>query len=106
MRAGRLDRALIERLYRQAKAERWHLPVSVFAGALEASAARAFGDRDPGSRELERYLASLHLEDLALACACAAGDDTAWQYFMREERPVLYRAADALDPGGTVRDLA
>ena len=106
MRAGRIDRALIERLHREAKAERWHLPVHVFADALEASAARAFVDRNPSSRELERYLKSLHLEDLALACACATGDDTAWEHFMREQRPVLYRTADALDPGGTVRELA
>jgi RNA polymerase sigma factor (sigma-70 family) len=106
MRAGRIDGAQIERLHREAKAERWHLPVDAFAEALEASAARAFADRNPSSRELERYLASLHLEDLALACACAAGDDTAWEHFMHELRPALYRAADALNPGGSVRDLA
>jgi RNA polymerase sigma-70 factor, ECF subfamily len=106
MRAGRIDRALVERLHREANAERWHLPVNAFGAALEASAARAFVDGSPSSSELERYLASLHLEDLALACACAAGDETAWEHFMREQRPVLYRAADSLDPGGSTRDLA
>ena len=44
--------------------------------------------------------------DLALASACAAGDDVAWERFVREYRPVLYRAADALDSTGRARELA
>jgi RNA polymerase sigma-70 factor, ECF subfamily len=44
--------------------------------------------------------------DLALASACASGDDAAWERFVREYRPVLYRAADALDSTGRARELA
>lgn len=77
-----------------------------FARALEASAGRAFAGRTPDARELERYLSSLHLEDLALACACASGDEPAWEHFVLVQRPLLYRAADSLDPGGGARDLA
>lgn len=47
-----------------------------------------------------------HSEDLALASACAAGDDAAWERFIREYRPVLYRAADALDATGRARETA
>jgi RNA polymerase sigma factor (sigma-70 family) len=47
-----------------------------------------------------------YAEDLALAAACAAGDDVAWERFVREYRPVLYRAADALDSTGRARELA
>jgi len=65
-----------------------------------------FGDKELSSRELDRYLASLHLEDLALACACSAGDEAAWEHFIREQRPRLYHAADALAPGGRARELA
>ena len=61
---------------------------------------------EPGPRERERYLASLHLEDLALACACALGDHAAWDHFVLEMRPPLYRAADALDRSGGARELA
>ena len=75
-----------------------------FADALEASAARGCADRDP--RALERYLGALHLEDVALACACADGDEAAWDHFVLEHRPLLYRAADAIDPGGGARELA
>ena len=58
------------------------------------------------SRDLARYLESLHLEDLALACACGLGHEGAWEHFMREHRPVLYRAADHIDPTGGAREIA
>lgn len=48
----------------------------------------------------------MHLDDLALACACADGSETAWDHFVREFRPILYRAADAIDPSGGSRELA
>jgi RNA polymerase sigma factor (sigma-70 family) len=47
-----------------------------------------------------------YAEDLALARQCADGVEAAWERFVREYRPILYRAADALDPGGGARELA
>jgi RNA polymerase sigma factor (sigma-70 family) len=47
-----------------------------------------------------------YARDLELARRCAAGEEPAWEQFVLEFRPVLYRAADALDPGGGARDLA
>jgi RNA polymerase sigma-70 factor (ECF subfamily) len=44
--------------------------------------------------------------DLDLARRCAAGEPAAWDRFVLEYRPVLYRAADALDWSGGARDLA
>lgn len=70
------------------------MPLERFAEALERGADRGADVR------------ALHLEDLALACGCAAGDDAAWEHFIREHRPTLYRSADALDPSGSARDLA
>ena len=101
-----IEERLVERLYRQAKGDRWHAPKGQFAQALESSAGRAFAGRSPDSRELERYLDALHLEDLAIACACAAGDEEAWEHFVLKQRPFLYRAADAIDPSGGARELA
>jgi hypothetical protein len=101
-----VDRAVVERLFREANGARWGLPLDVFADTIEAGAARAFSDRDPTPREIDRYLASLHDSDLALACACGLGHEGAWDHFVREHRPVLYRAADAIDPGGGARELA
>jgi RNA polymerase sigma-70 factor, ECF subfamily len=89
-----IDATLVEQLYRRAHADRWRVPRERFAEALERSAERGAD------------LRALHLEDLALACGCAAGDEAAWEHFIREHRPTLYRAADALDPTGGSRDLA
>ena len=47
-----------------------------------------------------------HSADLELARACAAGNEHAWEQFVREYRPLLYRAADALDPTGAAREVA
>ena len=89
---------VLDGLYRRANGQRGRVTPERFAEALEASAAKAFEGQTPSPRDRERYLSSLHLEDLALACACADADNDAWDYFVLEYRPVLYRAADALDP--------
>lgn len=89
-----IDAGLVERLYRRAHADRWRVPLERFAAALERSAERGAD------------LHALHLEDLALACGCAEGDEAAWEHFIVEHRPLLRRAADALEPGGGARDLA
>ena len=100
------DPALISRLYERSNAARWGVPVSRFASALEISVARAFGTLPHEPREIERYVSALHLEDLALACACADGHEAAWDHFVLQHRPVLYRSADALEPGGGAREIA
>ena len=106
--ANRIPDDLVEGLHRQAQAGRWSVTVPRFAAALQTSVDRAAAAVKAGTTgfAVERYLKSLHLEDLALACACAAGDEAAWEHFVREYRPSLYRAADALDPSGRARELA
>ena len=47
-----------------------------------------------------------HAADVELARRCAAGDEQSWHRFVLEYRPVLYRAADALDRTGGARELA
>jgi RNA polymerase sigma factor (sigma-70 family) len=47
-----------------------------------------------------------HSADLELARRCADGDAAAWDRFVLEYRPVLYRAADALDRHGGAREVA
>jgi len=105
MGSWRLERRVVERLYREARASQWELPLEVFADALERSARRALPDA-PDAATLAGYAEGLRLEDLALACACAQGHDAAWEHFIREFRPLLYRAAGGIDPAGGARDLA
>lgn len=106
MSETRLDAALLRRLHRTAHADRWAVSCERFASALESSLERAFPAEIPGGDAVERYVTSLHLEDLALACACADGHEAAWEHFVRQHRPLLYRAANAIDGSGGTRDLA
>jgi RNA polymerase sigma factor (sigma-70 family) len=47
-----------------------------------------------------------HADDLELARLCAEGDEHAWERFVRDYRPLLYRAADALDHTQRAREIA
>ena len=102
----KLPAPLVRQLHARASASRWGVSEERFHEVLASSAAKMLGDAAPGAREIERYLSSLHLEDLALACACADGHEAAWDHFVRTHRPVLYRSADALEPGGGAREVA
>src|SRR6266576_3025107 len=88
--------ALLEWLYAQANAARWGLSRGHFAVALERSASKrlASGARIPP--KLEEYLGALHLEDLALATACAEGGEAAWEHFFTKYRAYLRAAAAAI----------
>ena len=55
---------------------------------------------------IAKYVGALHLEDLALAAACIEGLEPAWEHFVAHYRPVLRRAADAIDPSGAAQELA
>src|SRR6186997_349652 len=101
-----MDQARLQRLCEKAQADRWKVPPEVFSNALERSAEKAFAGRTPSDANLDRYYDALHLSDLALALACAIGDEEAWDHFVKEFRPAMYRAADAIDAGGGARDIA
>jgi RNA polymerase sigma-70 factor, ECF subfamily len=87
----------IERLYKLAAAPPdWALSLETFRAALDRSAASRFHGAQPSARELTAYLESLNLADLALACACGAGNSDAWEAFTSRYRAELYRAARAI----------
>jgi RNA polymerase sigma-70 factor, ECF subfamily len=75
---------------------RWELPQEAFAEGLRRSAEKRFAGAQPDSSEVESYLKSLHLEDLALACACSRGIDKAWEFFVVHFREDLRHAARAM----------
>lgn len=77
----------------------WGLTAEQFQIALERSVAQRFSAAAPAARIVEKYLESLNLSDLALACACSAGNPAAWDYFVTNFRPELYRAARAIVGG-------
>jgi RNA polymerase sigma-70 factor (ECF subfamily) len=99
-------RAFAERQHRRSSAERWGLSIDELAAALERSAAGRFAGRTPSAAEAEQYFESLHLDDLALACACAKGCNAAWDHFVREYRPVLLRVAGRGTRSDHAQDVA
>jgi RNA polymerase sigma-70 factor (ECF subfamily) len=90
----------------RALAEQWGLSLQELAAALERSAAHRFTSRPPSAAEVEDYVGSLHLEDLALACACARGHESAWDHFVREYKPVLLRIAGRGQSADRAQDVA
>jgi RNA polymerase sigma factor (sigma-70 family) len=105
--------ALVETCWRKAAApSEWDLTRDEFQIALERSAASRFGSAQPLEEKAARaYFETLNVRDLALARACSAGNNAAWDFFMAQYRPELYRAARAIvgnAAGGesAARDLA
>lgn len=87
---------LVGSLYAQSSAARWGLARERFAAALTHSVQKSFAGRTVTPAGLEEYLAALHLEDLALAAACVAGCEAAWEHFVAAYRGYLRAAAAAV----------
>jgi RNA polymerase sigma-70 factor len=86
----------VERLYSQAEGQRWSLSLEHFAVALERSAKKRLASGELDQEKLEQFFQGLHLEDLALAVACAEGNITAWEHFVATYRTYLRSAACAI----------
>lgn len=99
---------LVEWLYAEAKASRWGLSRGHFTTALERSVTKRWASGALSAPKLEEYLRALHLEDLALATACAEGSEAAWEYFFTHYRAYLRAAAAAMIRSGSAEagDLA
>ena len=87
---------LIEGLYRETNGARWGVTCAGFAEALRQSVEKRYGRARLDVAEVETYLKSLHTEDLALACACAEGQEAAWEFFVAQFRRELRAAAGAI----------
>ncbi|HEY6263738.1 MAG TPA: sigma-70 family RNA polymerase sigma factor [Candidatus Acidoferrum sp.] len=88
--------ALVEWLHARSNAARWGLSRERFALALERSVGKGLASGALTPADLEKYLAALHLEDLALACACIEGCQEAWEHFYATYRNYLRAAAAAI----------
>jgi RNA polymerase sigma-70 factor len=97
---------LATELHREALCARWGLSPEAFAEGLRRSAAKRFGGAQPNPGDVETFLKSLHLEDLALACACSEGIEQAWEFFIAHSRQDLRNAASAMLRGSGRADDA
>src|SRR6266851_2439009 len=87
---------LLDWLYAKSRGGRWEVPRERFVAALERSAKKALPLGAVTPQKLQDYLGALHLEDLALATACAEGGEAAWEHFFTTYRAYLRAAAAAI----------
>src|SRR5215467_5999648 len=88
--------AAIQQLFLETPSDHWHLSFQSFCAALNRGAVKRFGDKPPSIERIQEYFATLHVRDLALACACADGSENAWNDFIGEYRCYLRMAAAAI----------
>jgi RNA polymerase sigma-70 factor, ECF subfamily len=94
-------------LQKAAAPAEWQLTAARIQRTLERSVAHRFANAAPSDgRTIQVYLDSLHAADLALACACSDGNAAAWDFFVAQYRPELYRAAHAIAGEPAARELA
>ena len=97
---------LAEALWVEAHAEAFDLARGEFAQVLFAVGAKVNYGLPPGESagraQVESFWRGLHLQDLALASACALGRDPAWREFINRYRAPLTRAAIAITGSAAV----
>ena len=99
-----LDSFMVE-LYRKSRAQDFGVPAHDFAAILDEVAAKSIPES--GNRQKHDFFSRLYVEDLALARACAAGNERAWQVFMLRFREKLYDAGRQITrDDATGRELA
>jgi RNA polymerase sigma-70 factor (ECF subfamily) len=100
-----LDSAVTE-IYEKSKAEEFGLTRLQFDGVL-AEIARKYLPADAAHEDLRDLYASLKVEELALARACASGHEHAWEVFLTRYREKLYDIAGYITKeSSTARELA
>src|SRR5262249_26377748 len=87
---------LVDQLLAEAAPASWGLTRKSFLAAIERSAAKRFAGTPVAPGQVQEYLSSLHLGDLALACACAEGLTDAWEHFVSTYQSYLRSAAGAI----------
>ncbi len=97
--------SLAAELYARSAAEKYGLPHADFIAALEQVARKYLPEGD--AQQVAELLATLRVEELALARACAAGSEKAWEEFLTRYRERLFDAARAITRDeATGRELA
>src|SRR5437588_2443825 len=98
---------LFAELYLRAGAERLGLVRAEFDGILTAIGAKSLGTESANPAAAATFYRSLRIEELALARACAAGHDHAWEVFLTRYRAKLYEAALSIARNDSIgRELA
>ena len=91
-----LERSVAHRFTRASSGASTNATANLSGGAPSNTHSGTPSHTLPDARAIQAYLDSLHVADLALACACSEGNAAAWDFFMARFRPELYRAGRAI----------
>lgn len=93
---------VLRELYERSRAMQFGFSTFEFRAILDELAARHAANAD-----FETFCSNLHIEDLVLARACAAGNERAWEAFMLRFREKLYDVSRQITrEDSTARELA
>ena len=103
--SGDLD-SLVSAIYEKSRGAVFGLSRQQFVGILE-EIARTYLPAGAAQKEIRELYASLRVEELALARACAAGHEQAWEVFLTRYREKLYDIAGYITKeSSAARELA
>lgn len=98
--------SLVMELYQKSRGEEFGLTRQQFDGILQ-EIARKYLPAEPAQDDVREFCASLRVEELALARACAAGQEHAWEVFLTRYREKLYDIAGYITKeSSAARELA
>lgn len=98
--------ATAEELFPRCGGQRFGISLSGFREILHQVGSKYLA-ADDSPAAARRFFSGLHLEELALARACAAGNEAAWEAFLLRYREKLYSAAHHIArEDSTARELA
>ena len=97
---------VVAELYEKSRGQEFGLTREGFAQILQEVRKKYLPERASQAETLTLY-SSLHVEELALARACAAGEERAWQAFVTRYREKLYEIASYIaKESSSARELA
>ena len=85
--------SVVSEIYRKSRGEEFGLTRQQFDGVL-LEIARKYLPADAAQKDVRELYASLRVEELALARACALGNERAWEVFLTRYREKLYDSAN------------
>lgn len=103
---GRIPAKALSELFQRSHAADFGLPEQDFARILDDVLAKYFSAGIDEANAVD-FLRGLRLEELALARACAAGHERAWEVFLTRYREKLYEAGRSITrEDSSARELA
>jgi len=98
--------SVIAELYQRGRGQEFGLTREFFAQILQEIRKKYLPEEASPAETLALY-SSLHVEELVLARACAAGEERAWEAFLTRYREKLYEVASYIaKEAATARELA